>query len=83
MCYDFKNNEENMNRIFRPIEKPNIMDDGYISDDKWTMRRESGLTPNGNPINDKWVLRDNHGKWVDFDRYRNDLAERNEFEIDE
>jgi len=42
-----------------------------------TMAREEGLTPNGNELNNKWVLRDNSGTMVDFDQYRSDLAERN------
>ena len=55
--------------------------DPYTSDDGWTMAREEGLTPNGNQLNNRWVLRDNTGKFIDFDQYRHDLAERNNCEI--
>jgi len=43
-----------------------------------TMAREEGLTPNGNEMNNKWVLRDDTGTMIDFDQYRSDLAERND-----
>ncbi len=42
-------------------------------------REYSGLTPNGNAFNGRWVLREN-GNFVDVDKYRNDLFERNELE---
>ena len=53
----------------------------YASEDHWTMTREYGETPNGNPINGRWVLRDHRGWWVDFDKYSNDLAERNNLKL--
>lgn len=44
------------------------------------MKREHGTaSPNGNPINGRWVLRDPAGNFVDFDQYRHDLIERNGF----
>lgn len=43
----------------------------------FTMRREYGLTPNGNKMNGMWVVRDCSGSYVDHDQYRNDLIERN------
>ena len=49
----------------------------YASKDYWTLEREYGCTPNGNPITGRWVLRDNQGLWIDCDRYRNDVSERN------
>lgn len=54
-------------------------EDNYVSECGFTMQRESGATPNGNP---KAVggLRE-EGEFVDFDRYRNDLAERNNITI--
>jgi len=56
--------------------------ESYKSDvDGTTMRRENGLTPNGNQLNEKWVLRDADGKMVDFDQYRHDLAERNDIKL--
>lgn len=42
----------------------------------FVIRREYGKTPNGNDLNGNWVLRKN-GEFVDFDRYRLDLEERN------
>lgn len=58
-------------RTFHPLGT-----DTYTSDG-WLMRREYGNTPNGNPVDGRWVLRNERGEWVDFDKYRNDLAERN------
>ena len=46
-----------------------------------TIKREQGKTPNGNELNDRWVLRDAEGRPIDFDKYRNDLADRNEIDI--
>lgn len=44
------------------------------------MQREYGLTPNGNHLGGKWVLRGPEGQFIDFDKYRSDLMERNGFE---
>lgn len=44
-------------------------------------RETASLTPNGNKMNGRWVLRNKEGDLIDFDQYRNDLAERNNFEI--
>lgn len=43
---------------------------------KATMRRENGMLPNDIPANNRWVLRDENGKYIDHDRYRNDLLDR-------
>jgi hypothetical protein len=48
----------------------------YRFENGYTMKREDGLTPNGNPVNNRWVLRDENGVFLDFDQYRNDLVER-------
>lgn len=55
--------------------------DIYTSEDGHVMKREEGLTPNGNPINGRWVLRSPDGSWVDVDTYRIDLANCHGFEI--
>jgi len=58
-------------------EHPNHPNQVYKSECGYTMRREKkGTTPNGNPLNNRWVLRDCSGNFIDFDQYRNDLAER-------
>jgi len=49
----------------------------YRSVDGHTARREDGLTPNGNPVGLRWVLRDAYGAWVDVHQYRHDLFEHN------
>ena len=50
--------------------------DHYCTDDcSHSIKREYGATPNGNPLNGRWVLRINN-VLVDFDKYRNDLVER-------
>ncbi len=59
--------------------KPIVMCDhgtDVYSNGRFKMQRETGETPNGNKMNNKWVLRDND-KLIDFDTYRNDIAERN------
>lgn len=38
-------------------------------------------TPNGNRLGGRWVLRDQSGKLIDYDRYINDLAERYSIEL--
>jgi len=53
----------------------------YTFPNGMTMKREDGETPNGNPMNGKWVLRDSNGKLIDFGKYRNDIAERNGLEL--
>lgn len=55
-----------------------LEDEVFRSEDGRTMQREMGLTPNGNPLNGRWVLRSADGEFLDFDRYRHDLAERND-----
>ena len=52
-----------------------VRQDRYESNDGYVMQREYGKTPNGNPLNGRWVLRNASGDMVDFDRYQNDLAE--------
>lgn len=49
----------------------------YLFPNGSRMKREYGVTPNGNPLNGRWVLRDKEGKWLDFNQYRSDLAEHN------
>lgn len=56
--------------------------EAYSDGSKYTMCREYGETPNGNPLHGEWVLRCN-GEFVDFDKYRYDLAERNGLELDD
>lgn len=54
------------------------------------IQREEGMTPFGNPLNMRWVLRECYygpfgkslGKMIDFDQYRHDLFERNEIIVD-
>lgn len=47
----------------------------------YTLKREYGKTPNGNDLNGRWVLRNPHGVFIDFDQYRNDLIERHKLAI--
>ena len=61
---------------------PDSKNEEYRSAVGHVMQRENGLTPNGNKVGGRWVLRDKNGKWIDFDQYRNDLAERNGFQIE-
>lgn len=47
-----------------------------MSNSDLTAKREYGETPNGNPIAGRWVVRDSDGKFIDVDKYRNDLQSR-------
>ena len=47
--------------------------DVYRAANGFTARREDGLTPAGNPIGKRWVLRDANGAWVECNQYRHDL----------
>jgi hypothetical protein len=51
-------------------------EDNYIGDDDYRMQREYGLTPNGNSIGGRWVLRGPEAEWIDCDQYRHDLLAR-------
>lgn len=52
-------------------------EDGYyLSEGAGTVKREYGLTPNGNAICGNWVYRNEAGVFIDFDQYRHDLFER-------
>lgn len=54
----------------------------YRSDCGHTLRRErAGNTPNGNAFGGRWVLRSPDGLLIDFGVYRNDLCERNNFQL--
>ncbi len=48
--------------------------------DELELKREEGKTPNGNPMNNRWVLRSN-GELIDFDKCRNDIAERHSLRL--
>lgn len=62
-------------------DTPNVMREVaqgvYRAANGFIARIEDGLTPNGNPIGQRWVLRDAQGAWVDVNQYRHDLFERN------
>jgi hypothetical protein len=56
------------------IEMHMQSDGAYRSADGLVMKRETGLTPNGNDIGNRWVLRGDRGEWIDMSTYRHDLA---------
>jgi hypothetical protein len=41
------------------------------------LREHDTLTPNGNRLGGRWALRSQNGDLLDYDKYINDLAERN------
>jgi len=49
---------------------------------RFNMKREQGLTAEGNEIGGRWVLRGADGAFVDVDRYRHDMAGRHKFGLD-
>lgn len=54
---------------------------GQVNGQPVSIEREyETLTPRGNLMNGRWVLRI-AGELVDFDYYRNDLVERHGFDI--
>lgn len=67
-----------MKRVFHEV-RDNAL---YTGPDNQTIGREYGKTPNGNGLNGAWVLRGGNGEWLDFDRYINDLAERNDIKLE-
>ena len=61
--------------------KRNDDDTEYIALSGERITREYGETPNGNSLNGMWVYRDSTGKFIDYDKYRYDLAGRNNLEL--
>lgn len=56
--------------------------DSYSLPDGSIIKREfDSLTPNGNKFNGRWTLRAANGDLIDYDKYINDLAERNDIEL--
>lgn len=54
----------------------------YQSAEGLCLKREHNTrTPAGNYVNGRWVLRRPDGRFLDIDRYRNDLAERNNLQL--
>jgi len=72
----------NAELIKRDRRMNKIADGQYQSEDGVKMAREYGLTPNGNSMNGRWVLRNEKGEMVDFDKYRNDLADHYLLKLD-
>lgn len=60
-----------------------LSEDKYESENRYTMQREYGETPNGNEVNGRWVLRNDQKKFIDYNQYRQDLAEKYGFIINE
>lgn len=74
MCCELNKLKDRKMKINMKIEVGNL--DSYRSDDGMVLARENGLTPNGNNMNWRWVLRDSKKSMIDYSQYRNDLAER-------
>ena len=50
----------------------------YRNDEQYYVNREYGVSPQGNPLHGAWVIRNFlTGAYIDHDRYRSDLFERN------
>ena len=47
-------------------------------DGRQLMRETNTLTPNGNHVRGRWVLRDVNGIFIDFDKYSHDLMGRHD-----
>lgn len=73
-------------RVQRRASSPRIMvevePDRFKAGCGYSAQRESGLTPNGNPIAGRWLLRDQNGSFLDVDQFRHDLFERNQLKPD-
>lgn len=61
-------------------KSPGTYDFMYSGND-FTMKREYGKSPNGSLFRGRWVLRNANDNVIDFDEYRNDIAERNNIEL--
>jgi hypothetical protein len=68
--------------IMGVVDTDNNGDEMYAAENGFKMQREYGLTPNGNPLSGRWVLRNEKGEFIDFDQYRHDLMEHNNFQPD-
>lgn len=55
--------------------------DYMYSGEGYIMKREYGESPSGGLFRGRWVLRDNNNNIIDFDPYRNNIAERNNIEL--
>ena len=69
-----------VDRTVRPRKMRQTSEDNYIGDGDFRMQREYGLTPNGNCVGGRWVLRGPKTEWIDCDQYRHDLLARHGFE---
>ena len=69
-----------VDRTVRPRKMRQTSEENYIGDGYYRMQREYGITPNGNNIGGRWVLRGPESKWIDCDQYRYDLLARHGFE---
>lgn len=59
------------------VDAHKLDDDTYSIPNGGTIKREhETLTPNGNKLDGRWAYRSANGDLVDFDKYINDLAER-------
>ena len=56
-------------------------DKSYKSENGFIIKREFGETPNGNKLDGQWVLRSSSGQFIDFKKYRHDLAEKYKFNL--
>jgi len=63
------------------MKMKSVSDTKYISENGWHMAREYGSSPSGSLLDGQWVLRDEFNGFVDFDRYRHDLAEKYNIEL--
>lgn len=55
-----------------------VSPDRYESASGFVASREQGMTPAGNPIGGRWVLRNKDGTYVDVNQYRHDLFEHHD-----
>ena len=66
--------------IKMPMKKES--EDSFISDCKWTLRREfESYLPNGEHADGKWVLRDELANIINYGIYCNDLLEEHHLSI--
>ncbi len=74
---------ERMDRRARPGLTARKMrqtsEDNYMGDGDYRMQREYGLTPSGDHIGGRWVLRGPESEWIDCDQLKQNLLERNGF----
>jgi len=68
--------------LYKLIQMTSVGTDHYVSKCGLRLKREKYTrTPNGNLMANRWALRGYDFSLIDFDQYRNDIAERHNLNL--